>query len=677
MKHHKSVEPAMTKASQGWLIVSLTVAALPHFFYQPVWVIGLFTSMMMWRLAALIKQWPLPTQQKTLKRLHALAALFTIGLIINHYGMTIGRDAGAALLTIMAAFKVVEMKTARDFYLSCFLGFFLIITNFFYSQSMALVLLMFVAVTLLTTSLISLHHSATPRHQPVKLASLLLLQSVPMMLILFVLFPRVPGPIWGLPSDAITSLESMPDGITLGDTATTGVSDSIQMGRISQLIQSDAIAFRVSFTDNLYPPQYARYWRGPVLWQTDGTQWLPLNKAQLDNSPLVVNVRGQAYQYTSTIEAHQRNWLFALDFSLVDNAQPYLQLQADGLLQHKDKLTQRTQVSLTAYPHYQLNPDQDGFLEAGLQLPENKHPRARQLALTLHRQAEDEQGYIDNVLQHFNQNAFSYTLTPPVLYGDTVDQFLFESQSGFCEHYAASFTVLMRAAGIPARIVTGYLGGEVNPINNLMVVRQRDAHAWVEVWLENRGWIRVDPTTSVASERVNLGINPLLPSSRRAPNLLADNDQLIKIWQSFRHTLDAVNSSWDLWVVGYGPAKQLELLNRWGMQQPNWQKMIVWLGIGLFSVVILITLLMRWQRRLSNNTTHFYQLFCQQLTRLNIQRAADEGPQHFAARAAQQLPEYSRQIEVISRLYQRLRYRNEHALEQKFIQHVKQFKPKR
>lgn len=678
MSRNKLAVKPLPVSVQSWLILSLTVAAIPHFIYQPFWVFLLFVMMMAWRVGHLFYQWPLPEKSWLLKGLHIFGAIITIGLIVNSYGMTIGRDAGVALLTIMLAFKVVEIKTPRDFYLSSFLGFFLVITNFFYTQSIAVVLLMFLAVILITGSLISINQTTLSTKKKLTLSSTMLVQALPMMVILFVLFPRIPGPIWGLPNDAITVIDTMPDGMTLGDgTASTGISGEMNVGRISQLIQSDAIAFRVAFEGNRYPAQRDLYWRGPVLWQTDGTQWQALPETAFTETALQLTFQGAPYQYTTTLEPHRRQWLFALDFPMPNDTVNTIQLQADGVLTHQDKLTSRTQVNLTSYSRYQLNPQHDALLESGLQLPADKHPRARQLALQLRQQATDEQDYVDKVLQHFNQDPFRYTLMPQALYGDTVDQFLFESQSGFCEHYAASFTVLMRAAGIPARVVTGYLGGEVNPVSNLMVVRQRDAHAWAEVWLANQGWVRVDPTAAVASERVEQGIGQLLPANRRGPAMLSGNQQLLETWQALKNNWEAINSTWDLWVVAYGPEKQTELLTLLGMKDPNWQKMIVWLSLAITAVFLAIALLMLWQRPLLDKQQRYYALFCRRLARLGVDRKSSEGPQDFAQRAAAQCPQYQQAIFTITDAYLRLRYRSDLGLEQDFIQQVKRFRVKR
>lgn len=662
-------------------MAALTIGALPHLIYQPPWVAGLFVVMMGWRAMHHWRGWPLPAQKRSLKWLHSLGAVLTIVLLFANYGLTIGRDAGVALLTVMLAFKVVEINNHRDFYLACFLGFFLVTTNFFYTQNMLVVALMICVVMLLIASLIQINSPLLDSKARLKLAGGMVLQAVPMMLILFVLFPRIPGPIWGLPADANAGSEQLPDGMTLGNTSrsagTTGMSDQLLMGRISEVIQSDAIAFRVQFAENNYPPNNQRYWRGPVLWTTDDTGWRPLDRDVVNRFSPALSVSGEAYQYTMTLEAHNRNWLFALDMPTGKQSAMATKFAADGLLTSEQKLRSRSQIELTSHPQYLFNAEDEPLLQAALQLPENRHPRSKQLALQLRQASKDDADYVQTVLQYFNKQPFYYTLRPPALSGDTVDQFLFESREGFCEHYAASFTVLMRAAGVPARIVTGYQGGEINPVDDVMVIRQRDAHAWAEVWLPFKGWQRVDPTAAVSPNRVEMGISDLLPSERRSPAFLGGNLGLEKLWQDARNNWNALNNAWDIWVVGYGPALQKTLLSMLGMQQPDWQKMALWLAILISLLFTVIAVLMLWQKPIADPVQRYYQRFCRQLAHSGVQREAHEGPHDFARRAAARLPAQQTQIRQISTLYRRLRYRQESKLLDEFIKAVKQFSTRR
>lgn len=665
-----------------WLMAALAIGAIPHLNYQPWWVAGLFVLMMGWRVLHHWRGWPLPADKRSLKWLHSLGAVLTIVLLFANYGLTIGRDAGVALLTIMLAFKVVEINNLRDFYLACFLGYFLVTTNFFYTQNMLVVALMILVVILLTASLIQINSPALNNKARLKLSGSIALQAIPVMLVLFVLFPRIPGPIWGLPADANAGSEQLPDGMTLGNTTrstsgTTGMSDEMLMGRISEVIQSDAIAFRVEFADGKYPPNNERYWRGPVLWSTDGAGWRPLSQETVRQFTPTLSVAGDGYQYTMTLEAHNRNWLFALDMPTNQLSDLRTRFSADGLLTSENKLRNRSQITLNSHTNYRFNAEREPLLEKALQLPPNQHPRSKQLALDLRGASNDDADYVQTVLNYFNEQPFYYTLRPPVLSGDTVDQFLFESREGFCEHYAASFTVLMRAAGIPARIVTGYQGGEINPVDDVMVIRQRDAHAWAEVWLPSEGWLRVDPTAAVSPSRVEMGINDLLPAARRSPAFLGGNLELEKLWKSAKNNWQALNNSWDIWIVGYGPALQKAVLSKLGMQQPDWRKMALWLAILIAVLFTVIALFMMWQKPIADPVQRYYHRFCQKLANRGLKRQPHEGPEDFAQRASARLPESQSEILHISALYRRLRYRNEPQLKPEFIKAVKQFSLRR
>lgn len=670
-----------SKTTIHWLMVTLSIIAIPHFFYQPLWVAAIFTLMMGWRAMNSWRRWPLPADKRALKVLHSIFAVLTIVLVFYSYGITIGRDAGVALLTTMAAFKVVEVRSLRDVYLSCFMGFFLVITHFFFNQSIPIVVLMLVNVILLICCLITANESDSSIKHRLKQSSIIVLQAVPLMLLLFVLFPRISGPIWGLPNDAMDIPDSLPDSMTLGEVAPqnnaiTGMSDNITIGNISQLIQSDAIAFRVKFENNQFPQRQDLYWRGPVLWHTDGKRWLPLTENQKRHETTSkIHVNGNALSYNITLEPHDRRWLFALDFPTKYPQTMQTRLSADGGLNSVEAIKQRVQYQLSSHTDYLFNPDSDPNLRYGLNLPDDHHPRSQQLARQLLESSTSKTAYIDAVLDYFHQQNFSYSLSPPALRGDTIDQFLFESRQGFCEHYAASFTVLMRAAGIPARIVTGYQGGEINPVDQILTVRQRDAHAWTEVWLPEQGWIRIDPTAAVASNRVDFGIRDLLPAERRSPAAIANHDRLVEIWQSAKNNWDALNSAWDMWVVSYGPERQLDLLKKLGMHQPDWQKMIAWLAIGIALIFVWIAWTTLRQKSVSKNKVQrVYQTFCGKLARFDIIKRPHEGPEDFAIRAQHALPEYQQQIASINHLYLHVRYRGD-TIAEDFFQAVKQFDP--
>ncbi len=643
-------------------MLGLSLGALPHFYYQPLWVAIIFLAMIGWRCMNIWQAWPLPSKYYKKQRwLQLSIAALSILLLLFHYGNLIGRDAGVALLTVMLGLKVTEIRSNRDYYLSSFLGYFLVVTNFFYSQSIATAVLMFIVVMIMTGSLISLNDldQSIRTKIKIKLAGQMLLQAIPLMILLFVFFPRISGPLWGLPDDAYS--------------ARTGIDNTMTMGKISQLIQSDEVAFRVKFDDKP-PPQSKLYWRGPVLWNFDGTTWTELsNEQQTSSQPDIVG-ENSTYQYTTTLEPHNNQWLFALDFPTQKPINTKTHFTQDGQLRSDEKIKQRKQYQLSSQIHYTFNSSNEPFIEQALQLPEGLHPKTRQLASQWLKKTDKPSELIQLAINYFHQQDFYYTLRPPTLTGDVIDQFLFESRQGFCEHYAASFTILMRAAGVPTRIVTGYQGGEVNPVDHFLVVRQRDAHAWTEVWIKDKGWLRIDPTAAVSKDRIEQGMSTVMPLAMRSPLLISQNQKLAELWQKLRNNLDAIDNKWNQWILAYGPKLQKEFLSKIGMPSPNWQQMVIWLSISISIVLLLISLFIFYHRKRLDPVVSLYQKFC---NKTSLQRKSSEGPLDFADRVKQHYPNNIAEIELITQLYINLHYGSQSASIELLKQSVSEFKPQK
>ncbi|NOQ76230.1 MAG: DUF3488 domain-containing protein [Methylococcaceae bacterium] len=648
-----------------WLMLGLTLGALPHFIFQPLWVSIIFLAMIGWRCMNSWRGWPLPTKRfGKLKLLQLTIAGITFLLLLFSYGNLIGRDAGVGLLTVMLGLKVTEIRSHRDYYVSCFLGFFLVVTNFFYSQSIATAALMFVVVTIMTGCLISLNvpNKSFNNRLKFKLASQMLLQAIPLMIVLFVFFPRIAGPLWGIPDDAYN--------------AKTGIDNSMTLGKISQLITSNEVAFRVEFEDKI-PKQADLYWRGPILWQTNGTTWTELEADKQVAMQPQISHSGTAYRYTTTLEAHNNKWLFALDFPSETPTLIKSHFTQDGQLRSDETIKQRQQYQLSSTPKFQFNAHDEPYLQHALQLPKNKHQRTKQLAQKWRSQTDSPQQLIQLALSHFNQQDFYYTLSPPQLAGDTIDSFLFESRRGFCEHYAASFTILMRAAGVPTRIVTGYQGGEINPIDNFLVVRQRDAHAWTEVWLKGQGWLRIDPTAAVSKDRIEQGMSTIMPLTMRAPLLISQSQKLAELWLKMRNNLDAIDNKWNQWILAYGPKLQKEFLSKLGLPSPNWQNMALWLGTSLSLVLLLISAILFYHRKHPDPIFKLYQQFCNKAARIGITRKDHEGPLDFANRLKHHYPQQYDDIDQISQLYINLHYGKQSASIDELRYAIKQFRFKK
>lgn len=634
----KTLPPAqpdrLDPRSALWLVAALVMIAVPHAARVPWWLTAVAIALVAWRLYILRFALRLPGKWV----LMAIASGAIAGTYLS-YGRVLGRDPGVALLMVMLALKLLEMATLRDAMVLVFLGYFLVVTNFLYSQTIPTALYMLAAVWAITATMIGFQFRGRrpAAAVPFAAAGAMLLQAAPLALALFIFFPRVPGPLWGLPQDAHTGL--------------TGLSDTMSPGTLSTLILSDAVAFRVKFDSPVPAPQW-RYWRGPVLWNFDGRTWTAPRLPRLQSREYQALDKG--VEYSVTVEPHNKRWLFALD--LPATVPPRAAVTDDYQLLAAAPLVARERYAMTSHLQYRMGSDfASGELRRALALPRDVNPRALELAASMRARARDERDYITAVLAMFRDQNFYYTTSPPLLGANPVDEFLFATRAGFCEHYASAFAVLMRAAGIPARIVTGYQGGELNPLGDYLIVRQSDAHAWVEVWSKDEGWIRVDPTAAVSPQRVAAGVATAVPRADPLP-LLARGDyewlhRALLTWDSLAYT-------WNRLVLGYDPARQRELLARAGIDDATWRSLAIVLiaSAGATTLVLALIMLRRLQAGAPDPVRRAYDRFCAKLARAGVVRAPTEGPLDFAHRAAARRRDLAPAIDTISALYIRLRY---------------------
>ena len=626
-----------TLLSRMWLLSALALVMLPHALHQPLWITGIVIAsgaLYAWRTQA---GRPLPG-----RALRVLLALGGAAGVLLSYGTVLGRDAGVALLVVMLALKLLELNSLRDAMVAAFLAYFLIVTQFLYEQNIPMAGYLFLAALWVTAALIALNRDgrmASP-WEPLGLSGRLLLQSIPLMLVLFILFPRLPGPLWTLPRDAHSGM--------------TGLSDRMEPGSISQLSQSDAVAFRVEF-DGTPPPANARYWRGPVLWRFDGRTWTPgwMGVRAADDG---VRNATDPVRYTVTLEPNNQRWLFALDMPI--SAPQGAWLTADFRLVSRKPVIDRRRYTAESALQYTADPDLSSVTRRqALQLPADGDPRARTLATTLRAAARDDSDYVRQILARFRNEPYVYTLSPPLLGQDPVDEFLFETRRGFCEHYAGAFVFLMRAAGVPSRVVTGYQGGEDNPMAGYTIVRQSDAHAWAEVWLKGQGWVRVDPTAAVSPLRIELGLGSAVDLGDPLPFLRRTDLGWVEALRQLRFAWDTLDNYWNQWVLGYGPELQREFLGRLGLRG------LTWLGLGLAAVggaalftVIIGLVLTRRPRASADPVVRAYLRLCARLSRVGLEREPHETPESFADRVARARPDLADAVRELSELYVRLRY---------------------
>jgi transglutaminase-like putative cysteine protease len=615
------------------ILLSLAMVIAPHAVHLPTWIPALVAVILLARFYVGWRHRKLPAKWLLI----AVALACTAGIALS-YRTLYGRDVGVAMLTVMMALKVMEMNRPRDTMVVVLLAYFLVVTNFFYSQSIPTALYMLLVVWVITATMIGLQHQAgRPRLVPVlRHAATLILQGVPIMLALFLLFPRVQGPLWGMPQ--------------INYSVKSGLSESMAPGDVSSLSLSDAVAFRVLFENQPEKPSQL-YWRGPVLWNYDGHTWRAgLN---LTAPGPEVEALGPPVRYTVTMESHDRYWMFAIDLPLVVPQGAYL--TTDYQLLSRRIVRERLRYDMQSSPQYRIGVDESpGTLHLARRLPPEASPRTRALVAQWRALGGSDRDIVSRALGLFREQPFTYTLEPPKLDADPVDQFLFETRSGFCEHYASAFTFLMRAAGIPARVVTGYLGGEINPVDGYVVVRQSDAHAWSEVWLPGEGWVRVDPTAAVSPLRIERGLAAAVPEIDR-PLLARNSFEWLK---QARYAWDAVANTWNQWVLGYNPDRQMRFLAQFGLAEVTWQNMVIILTAvsGIIILALSLALLIRINAQSPDPVQRTYLSYCDAMAKRGAARKPSEGPRDFAARVSMQFPELRETAQKISALYVSLRY---------------------
>ena len=623
-----------------WLLACALVTAAPHAGHLPLWLSLLGAAVWLGRLwlwhrhAALPKRWLLAT----------LTLIGTFAIAYAHRTL-FGRDAGVALLFFFMALKPMEIRNRRDALVLIMLGYFLLLTHYLFSETIPVGLWLLLSAVLLTATLIRLYGSRQPVTALLRQAGILLLQAAPFMLILFVLFPRIEGPLWGLPQDA--------------HAGRTGLSNSMSPGSLSSLIQSGEIAFRVQF-DTAPPDRRLLYWRGPVLIDYDGKTWharpyatYAAHARRAGEAPEArVEAHGRLLRYTSTLEAHNQRWLLALDMpvELPENARLSRYFETTA----RRPISQRQRFSFVSATEFSANREErQATQKEALRLPADINPQARALAATWKAQMESPEQISAAALHMFRSEAFFYTLKSPLLGENAIDDFLFGSRRGFCEHYAAAYVFLMRAAGVPARIVAGYQGGEVNPLDGYLVVRQSDAHAWAEIWVAGKGWLRVDPTFAVAPSRIESGIAAALPENEALSGLArTDIGWLLRL----RYRWEALNNAWDQWVLGYNALRQQELLTRLGFRQPDWQYMMTALTALCCATLLISVLWALRRRRLVSPAQRLWQRYCRRLHALGVEYADWEGPLALAERTARAAPPLAALTRQAAASYAELRY---------------------
>lgn len=622
------------------LIILVSLAVAPHVTHVNPWISAFYFALAGLRLLGLWRPWVLPGR-------FLLLLLTTAGLanVIAQHRLLVGRNAGVALLVSMLGLKLLESRSPRDLFVSVFLGYFLIVTQFLYSQSIGLATYLAVIAVGLTAILVELSKarpSANPLW-PVRRAAALLAQAVPLMLVLFLLFPRLSGPLWSLDTDSSSGI--------------TGLTDRLSVGSVSNLSQSRAVAFRVEFDGHLPDHKY-RYWRGPVFWTTDGKNWSAAAEPEGSGRPLRpgFSATGDEIDYTVTLEPTGQRWIFALD--LPSSTPDWSSLTPDFQLLAATPVNQEIRYRAASFPEYNTGELSEDDRYRALQLPDNISPRMT--ALVKHWQGADAKAtaVVGQALNYFRSKPFVYTLQPPPLGDNPTDEFLFETRRGFCEHFATSFTLLMRLAGIPTRVVAGYQGGEHNPHGGYYIVRQSDAHAWSEVWLRNKGWVRVDPTSAVAPERIERSFG-VQESGPGAPIRfeLSDPGIVRALFRQAGFAADALNMAWRRWVLDYDNERQGYLLELLGLDFIRDYALGVTAVLMSGFMLLLVAAGLWGKTQISPDPVERqYRRFCRRLAKQGLPRRSYEGPRDFADRVVRHYPDLKPAVKQIVELYIILRY---------------------
>ena len=617
------------------IFACLALALAAHLQSLPVWVLATVAVAGGIRLLLARRGRPAPPRSVRL-----LLAALGIALLFLQYHTFNGLTAGVALLALMAGLKFLESDSQRDIYIITLIIYFVGLSALLEGDSFWL-LAYLIAVCWLTTATLLRLTSTAPIpdwRRSLRYAGRILGQALPLALVFWLFFPRFAGPLWHIPDD--------------GHGAESGLSDSMSPGDIDQLALSDDVAFRVHFAAATPPPQEL-YWRGLVMHDFDGRTWRRSYFNSLNTPPL--QPQGPAYRYTVSLEPHQHRWLFTLDWpSQWDPAAGML--TSDYTLVRREPVSRPIEVTATSVTHVQSPAAlSEAQRRRDTRLPPNRNPRTLQLAQHMRGAHPDDMDYLRAVLALFAQQPFYYTLTPPRLAGNSVDEFLFDTRRGFCGHYASAFATLMRAAGIPAHVVTGYQGGTFNRFADYWIVRQSDAHAWTEVWIDGSGWLRIDPTSAIAPNRVERG----------ADDASSADEPLVSRWQ--RHSpwladarlrLDALRQIWRERILFFDQDSQQQMLAWLNIPEPDGQKLVLVLSAALTVVLIWLTWSVRREVEPSRKEPliRAYARLCAKLAAVGIPRLPHEGAEDYASRVAQRRPDLGPEVTALCRHYSRLRY---------------------
>ncbi|MGD0958272.1 MAG: DUF3488 and transglutaminase-like domain-containing protein [Methylomonas sp.] len=621
-----------------FLLGVVAFIVLPHYANIPPLILALFFLILGLRLYGIRK----PARRTPNPVMLLITLLGITAILVQDLGQW-SILLGVSVLVLAFGLKLLELNTGRDVYVVCFAGFIVTATHFLFSQSIAILIYGIIITCCLLAVLIAINSEQRRLPDALHIAGMLLLQALPLTAVIFVLFPRFPSPSWLHLSQ---------------NRMQTGLSETLEPGSVNDLQISQERVFRVKFSGDA-PPLNQMYWRGPVLSYTDGKVWRMLHN-DFTRFQDKLTLTGPVFRYTELLEPQAYNWVYALDLP----AQYDNKLKRNGYYQLTsiDKQVKAAEYSLSSATQYNTGAITKTEYRESLQLPAQPSARIQALVQQLQGQDADPEAYIEKLLNYFREQHFSYTLQPPLLGDQPIENFLFDAKRGFCSHYATAFVYLMRTAKIPARVVTGYLGGQLNPIGQFLEIRQSNAHAWTEVWLEKKGWVRVDPTSALllADTQQNGRIETLLTGE---PDVeISEWSRTLRKLEQIRNNIDY---QWQRWIIHYGDNSQTLVFSLLGMDNP------ISLAIGLLiaagAVVLALSLMiLRPRQKSAPPAVRLFKKFCRKMAKTGILIRAGEGASDYAQRAKRHHPELASLIDEITAIFIRLHYQrisNEQDLE--------------
>lgn len=626
----------------AWLLVMQAMLILPLLLALPFWLWLVWASVAFWRTQVFRGRWGAP--KGLVKAL--LAAVCAAGLFASYAGQT-GTETMVGLLVCAFLLKLLEVNSARDAQLLVFIGFIITAAQFLFNQTPLAAAYALLCVLVLLASWRSLYLThGQPTRLRLQRGGMILLHALPIMLVLFVVIPRL-GPLWAIPNQ---------------QAAKTGFSDSLSPGDLGNLARDRSPAFRVEFSEQA-PPTNELYWRGLVLDMFDGRTWRMRDTwgVQPRNPVDDSSIKSELTDYSIIVEPHGQPWLFSLMTpQSVENPTTSIRITADSLLLNRIPVAQRMryqvrsalQIEWPSAP--QLSEAQQDFYT---RLPRDSNPQTRTLADSWRDQNLSDEQIIARALALFNRE-FTYTLQPPLLGQHSVDEFLLVTKRGFCEHFASSFSFLLRAAGIPTRVVVGYQGGRWNPVENYLLVSQSDAHAWTEVWIQGKGWQMIDPTAAVAPNRIEQGMDEALGESDQ--ELVANAWRSSQLLYQLQLRWDAANYSWQRWVLNYDNEAQEGLLSRLLGGTEAWRITLWLIGLGLIGAALFAWALLRNQKGpLLRPETQAVRKLEHKLTQLGYKRKAGETLGDFCARVMRNEPHWQASLSIIAQLFEQVAYQQQ------------------